>query len=374
MPWEHCGQSVADDVSCPTCALSKAQWSIKFDATRTFQVSRRPAAMLNLELIDLDLEPVHHEAFRGVLPGGKEITGVTDVEGRSIISSPAGKYTVDFHRLKAKQLVKPQDAEPAAKVAARFLVPTGRKQTFQLTGIFLDFDVEAEDEFMDVVGIPWVLITPDGLEDGTLDETRRVRVFCPPDWLDGKVTLELFSGPLVHTEFEVQAEDEWRDVVGIPYTLTLKDGTTREGIVDESRVVRVKTRQGDEDGISLMLHLSEVVTTFHIKARGSAKVEGLAFTAVHPDGKRVDGVVPADGKVEVRTRGGENAHVHLELHLPDGHVVMAGEDHHEHDGCCAGESDAPDEEVTSAPSTSTEREARVESDHGCGRMGEAIEA
>lgn len=256
MPWEHCGQSVADDVPCPVCALSKEQWSIKFDATRTFKVTRKPGAMLNVELVDLDLEPVHQEPFRAVLPDKKDITGVTDLEGRSNIKSPGGKSTVDFHRLKAKQLVKPKDAEPAAKVAARFLVPNGRKQTFQLTGIFLDFDVEAEDEFMEVVGIPWVLVKPDGLEDGTLDETRRVRVFGEPDWVDKKVTLELFSGPLVRTEFEIKAEDDFRDVVGIPYTVALPDGSTQEGLVDESRVVVVKTREGDVDGISIMLHLS----------------------------------------------------------------------------------------------------------------------
>jgi hypothetical protein len=171
--------------------------------------------------------------------------------------------------------VKPEGAEPAAKVAARFLVPTGRKQTFQLTGIFLDFDVEAEDEFMDVVGIPWVLVTPDGLDDGTLDETRRVRVFGPPDWLDEKVTLELFSGPLVHTEFEVTAEADWREVVGLPYTLTLPDGTTQEGVVDESKVVRVKTRPGQEAGISILLHLAAEagprVESFTVRAAASGQ-------------------------------------------------------------------------------------------------------
>lgn len=255
MPWEHCGQSVSDDVACPVCALTKAQWSIKFDATRTFKVTRKPGAMLNLELVDLDLAPVHHEPFRAVLQDKQDIVGVTDLEGRSNIKSPAGKTTVDFHRLKARQLVRPKDAEPASKVAARFLVPNGRKQTFQLTGIFLDFDVEAEGDFREVVGIPWVLETPDGLDDGTLDETRRVRVFGPPDWVDKKVTLELFSGPLVRTEFEVVAEEGWRDVVGLPYTVTLPDGSTRDGLVDESRVVVVKTRD-DAPGISILLHLA----------------------------------------------------------------------------------------------------------------------
>lgn len=355
MPWEHCGQTVTDDTSCPVCALSKEQWSIKFNATRTFQVSRKQA-MLNLELIDLDQEPVHQEAFRAVPATGKELAGATDLEGRSIVGVPAGKATVDFLHLKAKQLVKPETAEPAAKVAARFLVPTGRKQTFQLKGIFLDFDVEAVDDFMDVVGIPWVLVKPDGLDDGTLDETRRVRVFGEPDWVDEKVTLELFSGPLVRTEFEIKAEDDFRDVVGIPYTVALPDGSTQEGVVDESRVVVVKTREGDEDGISIMLHLSAAtgprVESFTVRSAaggdpGAAaivdqgakgvlawKVTGAEKVTIVQRGAKGERVVvlddaPAEGEHEVspdppRQTFGIEASAGKELELGDDvHVTVA---------------------------------------------------
>ncbi|MCO5169578.1 MAG: hypothetical protein M9894_24825 [Planctomycetes bacterium] len=238
MPWEHCGQSVADDIGCPTCGLTKAQWSVKFDATRTFRLSRRPAAMLNVELVDVDGEPVHHEGLRAVLPDGQEVVTATDLAGRAVVSCAAGQYTVEFPKVDPPQLVAPDAAEPDP--AGGFRCPTGRKQRFELTGTFLDYDVEAEGEWMDVVGVPYVVRAPDGAREGVLDETRRVRVLCPPAWVDERsVELELFldgAGP--GAEFEVQAEDGCVEVVGLPYTLTLPDGSAREGVLDATRRVR----------------------------------------------------------------------------------------------------------------------------------------
>lgn len=291
MPWEHCGQSVPDDSGCPTCGLTKEQWSIKFDATRTFRLSRKPGAMLNLELVDVEGEPVPQEGYRAVLPDGQEITNATDAEGRSTMSCAAGKYVVAFPNIDRSQLVPPDGAEEAE--AGGFRCPTGRKQKFQLSGIFLDFDVEAEDEWMEVEGIPYLLRKPDGERSGTLDETRRVRVFCPPDWIDKQVSLELFSGGEAVVEFEVQAEDGAFEVVGVPYTLTLHDGTTRTGKVDETRVVRVVTKPGEETGISLVLHLDGEVPP----PPGPLKVTSFTVRAADGGAAGAEATVEQGGKV-----------------------------------------------------------------------------
>lgn len=257
MPWEHCGAAVADDVGCPSCGLTKEQWSIKFDATRTFRVSRKPAALLNVELLDLDGCPVPREPFEAVLGDAAPLAGATDESGRASGPCAAARFTLTFPGLAPEEVTPPPTAET---VADGFRCPTGRKQVFQLAGLLAEFVVEAEDDCVPLVGVSWTLRVPDGEpRTGTLDETKRVRVVCPVEWRDAELELELdlsTAGQLV-TEFVIE-EEHGANVLGVPWTATLPDGKTLEGKVDESRRVRVPTpKEHEGQHVSLTLHLRE---------------------------------------------------------------------------------------------------------------------
>ena len=42
MPWEHCENEVLDDAECPVCGITKETWTVVFNLTREFVVTRRP--------------------------------------------------------------------------------------------------------------------------------------------------------------------------------------------------------------------------------------------------------------------------------------------------------------------------------------------
>ena len=45
MPWEHCGQSVGDDIkTCPECGSKKDSWTMRFDTERVFQLGSKDDA------------------------------------------------------------------------------------------------------------------------------------------------------------------------------------------------------------------------------------------------------------------------------------------------------------------------------------------
>lgn len=41
MPWEHCGQTIADDVVCPVCSTQNETWDLVAAKTRVFSLSAR---------------------------------------------------------------------------------------------------------------------------------------------------------------------------------------------------------------------------------------------------------------------------------------------------------------------------------------------
>lgn len=79
MPWTHCGQEVRDDVSCPTCGLSKAEWSVAWERTRAFQLSRSREATVALKfrLRTQAGALVAGERFEATLSDGKVVGGET---------------------------------------------------------------------------------------------------------------------------------------------------------------------------------------------------------------------------------------------------------------------------------------------------------
>lgn len=118
MPWEHCGQTVPDDAPCPACATSKEQWTLEFDVTRTFKVSRRASVRLALE--DPAGEPVAGEPYEVELPGGQLVTGELDELGQATVPmSNDGSFLVSFplrHQLAV--VPAPEEGEPPQDIHA----------------------------------------------------------------------------------------------------------------------------------------------------------------------------------------------------------------------------------------------------------------
>lgn len=49
MPWPHCEHpAINDDLACPTCGMTKAEWSIKVEVTRVFRLGKGFACKVEL--------------------------------------------------------------------------------------------------------------------------------------------------------------------------------------------------------------------------------------------------------------------------------------------------------------------------------------
>jgi hypothetical protein len=96
MPWEHCGESVLDTEACPACGLSKAEWTLEIEVTRTFLVSnakrkkRKRDAWIEVQLLDSSGEPVADADYRIRLPSSKVAKGALDAEGKARVEEIRG--------------------------------------------------------------------------------------------------------------------------------------------------------------------------------------------------------------------------------------------------------------------------------------------
>ncbi|HBP23022.1 MAG TPA: hypothetical protein DEA08_35270 [Planctomycetes bacterium] len=103
MPWTHCDQEILDNEPCPSCGLSKSEWTIQAEATRTFRVKRSGRvkkardAWIELELCGAGGEPVAEAAYRVGLPNGRVKRGSLDAAGKARLEKlPAGTCQVSF--------------------------------------------------------------------------------------------------------------------------------------------------------------------------------------------------------------------------------------------------------------------------------------
>jgi hypothetical protein len=79
--WAHCqSKEVLDDARCPTCGMSKAEWTVHVDSTRVFKVSvgkagrAKPQAWLEVALVEVDGQPVRGKVPAIVdLPNGRRV-------------------------------------------------------------------------------------------------------------------------------------------------------------------------------------------------------------------------------------------------------------------------------------------------------------
>lgn len=93
MPWEHCGQQVLDDSTCPGCGITKQQWTVEWNRTRTFTVGAG-ASRLKLILQDADGDPIPNAAWEAELPDGTKLTGQLDAQGSGKIDTKGAKTCV----------------------------------------------------------------------------------------------------------------------------------------------------------------------------------------------------------------------------------------------------------------------------------------
>jgi hypothetical protein len=142
MPWDHCGQTLADDADCP-CGVTKSQWTVNFQVTRPFRVTTGKK-QVRITVIDAEDLPVANERFVVTGPDGVEVAGQVDAEGAGRVPcAAAGTYSVRFpDRLAADVTLAPLDDEavepsptaPAADGPARFEVAAGRRLRVRMRG------------------------------------------------------------------------------------------------------------------------------------------------------------------------------------------------------------------------------------------------
>ncbi len=108
MPWEHCGETILDDEKCPKCQMTKQQWTLEWNVTRTFSVSSGKSK-LKIILQNADGEPIPDAAYVVTLADGKEIKGNVDAFGAARISATGG-CTIKFPELKPEAWEKKKAA------------------------------------------------------------------------------------------------------------------------------------------------------------------------------------------------------------------------------------------------------------------------
>lgn len=103
MPWEHCGESILDNEPCPGCGLSKTEWTLEVEVTRTFMVTgarrkkRKRDAWIEVQLLDAGGEPVADADYRIRLPSSKVAKGTLDAEGKARVEEiREGTCLVEF--------------------------------------------------------------------------------------------------------------------------------------------------------------------------------------------------------------------------------------------------------------------------------------
>ena len=129
MPWPHCANQINDDDVCPSCGLSKQEWTIKFDVTRKFTIGSRP--VVKVVLLDAQGEFAAGQQVKIALPDQsifeKELNAAGYAKGTSKLP---GMAEVRFPGVEGKVLCDHPEAQQAGE---SYFVPTGKdKYEFRL--------------------------------------------------------------------------------------------------------------------------------------------------------------------------------------------------------------------------------------------------
>ena len=103
MPWAHCDNDLRDDVTCPSCGVTKEAWTVEFEVTRQFRIKRPP--LVRLVFLSPSDEGVPDEPYRVQLPDGSVVEGRLDEAGTAKVRcADPGECTVVFPRWCADDL------------------------------------------------------------------------------------------------------------------------------------------------------------------------------------------------------------------------------------------------------------------------------
>lgn len=130
MPWQHCTHvEISDDRTCPTCGLSKQEWTLKVEVTRVFRVGAAPA--VKIELKDEAGAYKAGERYRIDLPDGMIALGELNPAGYAKATSKIkGDARVSFPDLGEGVAAVTPTARPS-DVPGQFLCAAGAKEKFE---------------------------------------------------------------------------------------------------------------------------------------------------------------------------------------------------------------------------------------------------
>ena len=179
MPWEHCGRQIRDDERCPVCAFTKAAWTMRLGATRTFAVTSHS---VSLRLVGAAGEPRPDELCEVTLASGKvkrlRLDGAGAIEVR--IGRKKQTCTVAFPDLTADQVVVVED--PARAQGCVALAAAGEIARFECTpNQVYTFQVAVAEEVAATVVVEW---RPQALESSVVGgfEPERVEASVRGGW------------------------------------------------------------------------------------------------------------------------------------------------------------------------------------------------
>jgi len=255
MPWEHCqSPAIADDVACPTCGITKIEWTIKVGSTRVFKLGAKSCKVV---VRTTDGGYAEGAACRVQLPDGTVAELELDDGGYARANSKvAGDVVVSFPGRKVALADEGTGARPAPDAApgTAFLCPVGKdKHEFRLVAAGRWVELSLVDELgLVVADEPYVA----RLADGTLREGRLVNGLARlEDVPEGDVEVrfpardggECYEHDLHTIDLEL-LDEAGAPVPNEPFVLRLPDGTTRTGVLDgdgRAKVGGLPTREVD---------------------------------------------------------------------------------------------------------------------------------
>ena len=74
MPWTHCDATISDDVACPSCGITKQEWTIKVGTTRVLRLGAKKPCKIVLYQVD-GTSYAAGASYRIDLPDGTTVEG-----------------------------------------------------------------------------------------------------------------------------------------------------------------------------------------------------------------------------------------------------------------------------------------------------------
>lgn len=245
MPWSHCDiDFILDDEGCPACGISKAEWTVQVEHTRLFVVGR--STWIELELADEEGRPLAGEPYRVVNRGGKVFEGELDAEGFARVDKVGqGPCFVSFPRI---------DVTAGAYALAYTPPPAKRPPQSAWLGLEL-----VDDQGRPQAEEPFEVLLPDGrLVAGNLDASGKARLEdIPPGECEVRFPeRDVRESAFVLAEVPPPSPEEawtsaWLDielvddaaparpVAGERYVVVCRDGSRREGQLDDQGQAQV---------------------------------------------------------------------------------------------------------------------------------------